>query len=139
MSSAGDFIPFLGMYNCIDRFFNSTHLDLTARVNGKHIDLFRLLRLVVSRGGYDAVSAEKLAWRSVGQAFSVGATNAAAYAFALKTVYYKNLVSVSYRSCECKALGLRDIVVRTRSRPSTTKNHLRKKYSRISPPRELMW
>lgn len=66
-------------------------LDLQARVNGKHIDLFKLWRVVSIRGGYDAVSQEKLAWRKVGTEFNLGTTNAAAYAFALKTVYYKNL------------------------------------------------
>lgn len=66
-------------------------LDLQARVNGKHIDLFKLWKVVSIRGGYDAVSQEKLAWRKVGTEFNLGTTNAAAYAFALKTVYYKNL------------------------------------------------
>ena len=71
-----------------------TILDVQARVNGKHIDLLKLWKVVTGRGGYDAVSREKLAWRSVGHEFELGATNAAAYAFALKTVYYKNLASV---------------------------------------------
>ena len=70
-------------------------LDFNARVNGRHIDLFKIWSLVTSRGGYDAVSSEKLAWRRIGNDFNLGATNAAAYAFALKTLYYKNLVSVS--------------------------------------------
>jgi len=68
-----------------------TSLDLQARVNGKHIDLYKFFNVVTSRGGYDAISAEKLAWRKVGQEFNLGSANAAAYAFALKTVYYKNL------------------------------------------------
>ena len=68
-----------------------TPLDLQARVNGKHIDLFKFWNIVTSKGGYDAISAEKLAWRKVGQEFNLGSANAAAYAFALKTVYYKNL------------------------------------------------
>lgn len=41
------------------------------------------------------MTAEKLAWRRIGHDFSLGAANAAAYAFALKTVYYKNLALVS--------------------------------------------
>ena len=71
-----------------------TSLDLQARVNGKPIDLYKFWNVVTSRGGYDAVSAEKLAWRKVGQEFNLGSANAAAYAFALKTVYYKNLALV---------------------------------------------
>lgn len=71
-----------------------TPLDLGARVNGKHIDLFKLWNVVAARGGYDAISHEKLAWRRVGAEFNLGTNNAAAYAFALKTVYYKNLALV---------------------------------------------
>ncbi len=41
------------------------------------------------------MTAEKLAWRRVGNDFNLGAANAAAYAFALKTLYYKNLALVS--------------------------------------------
>ena len=66
-------------------------IDFQARVNTKHIDLYKLWNRVKSKGGYDAVSCEKLAWRKVGLDFSLGTTNAAAYAFALKTTYYKNL------------------------------------------------
>ena len=69
-------------------------MDLQARVNGKHIDLYKLWNVVIERGGYDLISQEKLAWRRVGQEFNLGTTNAAAYAFALKTVYYKNLAYV---------------------------------------------
>ena len=63
-------------------------------MNGKQINLQKLFNAVVARGGYDAVSAEKLAWRKVGQEFGLGSSNAAAYAFSLKTVYYKNLAYV---------------------------------------------
>lgn len=72
----------------------SITLDFQARVNGKHIDLYKLFNIVTSRGGYDVVTAEKLAWRRVGNDFNLGSANAAAYAFALKTLYYKNLVLV---------------------------------------------
>lgn len=70
-------------------------LDVNPRVNGKSIDLYRLFYIVANRGGYDAVSAEKLAWRKVGQEFNLGQTNAAAYAYTLKKVFYKNLAYVS--------------------------------------------
>ena len=78
----------------LTNFRGSTPLDLQPRVNGKQINLRKLLDIVVERGGYDSVSAEKLAWRKVGQEFGLGSSNAAAYAFALKTVYYKNLALV---------------------------------------------
>ena len=71
--------------------FLRINVDFQARVNTKHIDLYRLWNVVLSKGGYDVVSAEKLAWRKVGLEFNLGTQNAAAYAFALKTTYYKNL------------------------------------------------
>ncbi|KAI9790973.1 MAG: Chromatin structure-remodeling complex protein rsc9 [Peltula sp. TS41687] len=49
--------------------------------------------MVVARGGYDAVSAEKLAWRKLGQDFNLGTNNLPALAFSLKTAYYKNLAA----------------------------------------------
>ena len=70
-------------------------MDFQARVNTKHIDLYKLWNVIKSRGGYDAVSAEKLAWRKVGLEFNLGTANAAAYAFALKTTYYKSLAWVT--------------------------------------------
>ena len=78
-----------------------TNLDTNARVNGKHINLYKLFEVVQQRGGYDTVSSEKLAWRKVGQEFSLGQTNTAAYAFALKTVYYKNLACVLLGPTRC--------------------------------------
>ena len=69
----------------------SIPVDLNTRVAGRHIDLHRLFKVVNARGGYDAISAEKLAWRKLGHEFGLGTANAAAYAFALKTTYYKNL------------------------------------------------
>lgn len=71
--------------------FSRINIEFQARVNTKHIDLYRLWNVVLAKGGYDAVSAEKLAWRKVGLEFNLGTANAAAYAFALKTTYYKNL------------------------------------------------
>lgn len=70
---------------------SSITVDFNVRVAGKDIDLYKLYEIVTSRGGYDVVSGEKLAWRRIGGDFYLGSQNAAAYAFALKTVYYKNL------------------------------------------------
>lgn len=74
------------------------NVDFQARVNTKHIDLYKLWNVIKSRGGYDAVSAEKLAWRKVGLDFNLGSANAAAYAFALKTTYYKNLAAYEIKT-----------------------------------------
>ncbi|KAL9132413.1 MAG: hypothetical protein Q9175_006413 [Cornicularia normoerica] len=74
------------------------NVDFQARVNTKHIDLYKLWNVVRSKGGYDAVSGEKLAWRKVGLDFNLGTANAAAYAFALKTTYYKNLAAYEIKT-----------------------------------------
>lgn len=70
-----------------------THFDPHPRVGSKTIDLLRLFNKVVERGGYDVVSDEKLRWRAFGTEFGLGQQNAPALAFALKSVYYKNLVA----------------------------------------------
>lgn len=70
-----------------------THLDAEPRVGSKTVDLLQLYNSVVSRGGYDKVSDEKLAWRKVGVEFNLGTNNLGALAFSLKTTYYKNLAA----------------------------------------------
>lgn len=70
---------------------DSTNLDKAPRVNGKQIDLWKLFYVIRDRGGYDHVSAQKLEWRRVGHEFGLGPTNGAAYAFSLKSVFYKYL------------------------------------------------
>ncbi|KAH0536936.1 hypothetical protein FGG08_006238 [Glutinoglossum americanum] len=70
-----------------------TTLEREPRVGNRHVDLLRLYKTVVERGGYDVVSAEKLAWRSLGHHFNLGTSNLPALAFNLKTAYYKNLAA----------------------------------------------
>ncbi len=77
------------MNACLPRL--RTNLDPEPRVGTRHVDLLRLFKAVVERGGYDVVSVEKLMWRKLGQDFALGTTNLAALAFSLKTCYYKNL------------------------------------------------
>ncbi|KAI4113536.1 MAG: hypothetical protein LQ338_008160 [Usnochroma carphineum] len=70
-----------------------TTLEPSPRVAGKLIDLQKLYHTILKLGGYDQVSRTKLAWREVGREFHLGAQNAGAYAFALKSTYYKNLAA----------------------------------------------
>ncbi|RDL37043.1 ARID-like protein [Venustampulla echinocandica] len=63
------------------------------KVGSRQIDLLKLFNIVMERGGYDKVSDEKLAWRKLGQDFNLGSPNLPALAFALKSVYYKNLAA----------------------------------------------
>ncbi|KAI9850205.1 MAG: Chromatin structure-remodeling complex protein rsc9 [Vezdaea acicularis] len=68
-----------------------TTLEREPRVGARHVDLLRLYNTVVARGGYDKISAEKLAWRNLGMEFALGSSNLPALAFNLKSTYYKNL------------------------------------------------
>ncbi|KAH0559309.1 hypothetical protein GP486_004172, partial [Trichoglossum hirsutum] len=84
-----DFIQSLAEYH----EKRGTILEREPRVGNRHVDLLRLYKEVVERGGYDVVSAEKLAWRSLGHHFNLGTSNLPALAFNLKTAYYKNLAA----------------------------------------------
>lgn len=68
-----------------------TTLDPNPKVAGRPIDLENLYAHVKNLGGYDVISAKKKGWREVALVFGIGNANAAAYAHALKTLYYKNL------------------------------------------------
>lgn len=70
-----------------------TELQREPRVGSKFINLLDLYRAVVDRGGYDKISEEKLAWRKLGQEWGLPTNNLPALAFALKSVYYKNLAA----------------------------------------------
>lgn len=70
-----------------------TELQREPRVGSKFINLLDLFNAVVERGGYDKISDEKLAWRKLGQEWGLPANNLPALAFALKSVYYKNLAA----------------------------------------------
>lgn len=70
-----------------------TSFEPEPRVSNRHIDLLRLYRTVVDRGGYDKVSEEKLLWRKIGAEFGLGTNNLPALAFGLKSIYYKQLAA----------------------------------------------
>ncbi|POS84250.1 hypothetical protein EPUL_004223, partial [Erysiphe pulchra] len=70
-----------------------TYFDPEPKVGTKHMNLLRLYKAVIARGGYDIVSDEKLAWRKLGQEFNLGSSNLPAVAFQLKGVYYKYLAA----------------------------------------------
>ena len=70
-----------------------TNFDPNPKVGSKHIDLLRLYRIVVDRGGYDKVSDIKLHWRKIGTEFGLGTANLPALAFGLKSTYYRQLAA----------------------------------------------
>ncbi|KAI4196446.1 MAG: hypothetical protein LQ350_006541 [Teloschistes chrysophthalmus] len=75
-----------------------TILDPNPKVAGRPIDLHNLYNHVLGLGGYDAVSAKKKGWREVAAMFGIANANAAAYAHALKTLYYKNLAAYEIKT-----------------------------------------
>jgi chromatin structure-remodeling complex subunit RSC9 len=91
MPTEGEARPCAHAVAITDSNRHRTPFELEPRVSGRPIDLYVLYNAVVSRGGYDAVCNERLAWRKVGGIFHLPSLNAAAHAFALKSVYYYNL------------------------------------------------
>ncbi|KAI4237117.1 MAG: hypothetical protein LQ352_007957 [Teloschistes flavicans] len=75
-----------------------TTLDPNPKVAGRPIDLENLYAHVKNLGGYDVISAKKKGWREVALVFGIGNANAAAYAHALKTLYYKNLAAYEIKT-----------------------------------------
>ncbi|EXJ91295.1 hypothetical protein A1O1_04405 [Capronia coronata CBS 617.96] len=70
-----------------------TSFDREGKVSGRPISLHKLYKLVMARGGYDALSAERMAWRTIIREFGIGKAHEAVMTFQLKTVYYKNLAA----------------------------------------------
>jgi len=95
-----------------------TNFDPSPRVGTKNINLLKLFNVVVARGGYDAVSDEKLAWRKLGAEFDLGAANAPALAFSLKSVYYKFLAAYEISTVHGKEPPPREILEDTTAKGS---------------------
>ncbi|KIX98409.1 uncharacterized protein Z520_05710 [Fonsecaea multimorphosa CBS 102226] len=70
-----------------------TPFDREGKVSGRPISLHKLYKLVMERGGYDALSAGRMQWRTLVKEFGFGKTHEAVMTFQLKTVYYKNLAA----------------------------------------------
>ena len=71
--------------------YSRTHFEREPKVAGRPISLLKLYKLGMENGGYDALSAERMRWRSLVKHFGFGNHHEAAMTFQLKTVYYKNL------------------------------------------------
>ena len=84
-------------YADLSEFHNrrGTSIDQTPKVSSQQVDLYDLFHLVQGLGGYDVVSAKKLEWRRLAADHYKlgGGNNAAAYAFQLKGVFYRNLAA----------------------------------------------
>ena len=72
--------------------FNSVSWERYPKVAQEPISLHLLYRLVVSAGGYDKLSGERMAWRNLLQPFGLQQhPHPGQITFQLKGVYYRNL------------------------------------------------
>lgn len=68
-----------------------TKLDPEPKVQQVPVDLLKLYKYVIDKGGYDVLAVEKNIWLSVAQELGIGVKTGVA--FNLKTAYYKNLAA----------------------------------------------
>lgn len=70
-----------------------THFERHPKVSGRPVPLLKLYANVMSKGGYDEVTAGNMLWRPIARDFQLGPAHEAAMTFQLKTVYYKYLAA----------------------------------------------
>ena len=87
-----------------------TPFEPEPKVGSKHIDLLLLYKMTMERGGYDKVSDTKLAWRKLGEEFGLPENHLPALAFALKSVYYRNLAAYEITTAHGKEPPPREIL-----------------------------
>lgn len=68
-----------------------TRFDREPKVTQVSVDLLKLYKYVIEKGGYDELAVEKNVWLKVADDLGIGQKTGVA--FNLKTVYYKNLVA----------------------------------------------
>lgn len=79
-----------------------TSFDPAPKLGLCQVDLFKLFKYIVERGGYDAISDEKLAWRRMCEELGLMTTNPPAAAFSLKSIFYKNLAAYEIKTIHNK-------------------------------------
>ncbi|CAN8097693.1 unnamed protein product [Discula destructiva] len=85
-----------------------TKFDPIPKVTQVSVDLLKLYKYVVSKGGYDALAVEKNIWLSVAQDLGIGSKTGVA--FNLKTAYYKNLVAYEIKTLHNKTPPPKEIL-----------------------------
>lgn len=79
-----------------------TAFDPTPKLGNNQVDLLKLFNYIIERGGYDAVSDEKLAWRRMCEELGLMTSNPPAAAFQLKTIFYKLLAAFEIKTIHNK-------------------------------------
>lgn len=87
-----------------------TTFDPEPKVGPTNLDLLKVFNHIVSNGGYDKVSEEKLAWRRMASELGLFSNNEASTAFALKEKFYKNLAAYEITTIHGKEPPPRDIL-----------------------------
>lgn len=88
-----------------------TDWDPNPRIGTVNIDLFKLWKEVMARGGYDKVSSVPLQWREVAVAVGLHPyNNLPASGFSTKTAFYKNLAAYEIKTVHGKEPPPREIL-----------------------------
>jgi hypothetical protein len=124
-------------------FLHRTPFDREGKVSGRPISLQKLYNLVMDRGGYDALSAERMQWRTLVKEFGFGKNHEAVMTFQLKTVYYKNLAYVDPNLAHCSFSSQPPLTLftpaHTRSRRTGARWLLLRKSLKTSVPRVVTY
>ncbi|RMD39991.1 hypothetical protein DV735_g5135, partial [Chaetothyriales sp. CBS 134920] len=70
-----------------------TNFDREGKLSGRPMSLHKLYKMVMGRGGYDVLSKERMAWRSLVRPFGFSSQHEGAMTFQIKSLYYKNLAA----------------------------------------------
>jgi chromatin structure-remodeling complex subunit RSC9 len=65
--------------------------DPKPKVDGNPVDLLKLYKAVMQRGGYDRVSEIKVEFKNIGQELGLNVSNSASLNWSIKSAYYYNL------------------------------------------------
>ena len=87
-----------------------TQLDPEPKVGSMYLDLFKVFNHIITNGGYDKISEEKLAWRRMAWEMGIHSHNEASTAFALKEKFYKNLAAFEISTVHGKEPPPKDIL-----------------------------
>jgi ARID/BRIGHT DNA binding domain len=71
-----------------------TNFEREGKISGRTVNLHRLYKMVMERGGYDKLSEERMAWRQLVRPFGFTHQVEGAATFQIKSLYYRNLAYV---------------------------------------------
>ena len=96
MHDEGEQTPRLGHDRMLTR--HRTNFEQEGKISGKTINLHKLYRMVMQRGGYDRLSEERMAWRQLVRPLGFSHQAEGAATFQIKSLYYRNLAAYEIES-----------------------------------------